>query len=215
MVSLSTRAVVTWDRSTHWSISKGQFTNLSCNAGNKEKSSGWPTIASHALCLGCRRRCRKPSPLRQLQVLPPVPLPLLKDTEGLAEPGRETPPSRGIRGSLCPLSPLFFPKPRHPSLSRKTVFHPANGSPLASAKQRLQIAFHFLSAKNLLESIKQISVAGEPVPFLFVIVVVFNPGCRPKVCSMSELSCSLLWFSLAWKSKQTAVLCVTLYIRGF
>lgn len=68
---------------------------------------------------------------------------------------------------------------------------PTNGQPLASAKQRLQIALYFLFAKNLLEPIKRIPVAGETVPFLFVvIVVVFNLGCSPKVCSMSEQLCS-------------------------
>ena len=43
---------------------------------------------------------------------------------------------------------------------------------MASTKQRLQIASYFSFAKNLLEPIKQISVAGATVPFVFVGIVV-------------------------------------------
>jgi hypothetical protein len=48
----------------------------------------------------------------------------------------------------------------------------------------------FLFAKNLLEPIKQISIAGETMPFLFVVTVIFNLGSHPEVCSMSELLAS-------------------------
>lgn len=61
---------------------------------------------------------------------------------------------------------------------------------MAIAKQRLQLALPFLLAKNLLEPIKQISRAREAVPFLFVVIVVFNLGSCPEVCGMGELLAS-------------------------
>lgn len=57
---------------------------------------------------------------------------------------------------------------------------------MAAAKPRLQLALPFSFAKNLLEPVKRLSMAGATVPFLFVVTVVFNLGSRPEVCSMSE-----------------------------
>lgn len=71
-------------------------------------------------------------------------------------------------------------------LSRKTVSGPHKWILFGSSQARLLLALPFLFAKNLLEPIKQISVAGETVPFLFVLIVVFNLGSYPEVCSPGE-----------------------------
>lgn len=90
-----------------------------------------------------------------------------------------------VAPKLCPPTRQSPSKPSYPFRGKLSLV-PINGYPLAVAKQRLPLALPFLLAKNLLEPIKQISTAREAVPFLFVVIVVFNLGSHPEVCGMGE-----------------------------
>ena len=126
------------------------------------------------------------SPLEQFEALPLVAPPAL-NRGGLTEP--ETEANRSCQQQWLLSFALHQAESFQvfiPLFRGKLSLVPVNGYPLAVAKQGLQLALPFLFAKNLLEPIKQISTAREAVPFLFVIIVVFNLGSHPEVCGMGE-----------------------------
>lgn len=79
-------------------------------------------------------------------------------------------------------------KPQHPSLSRKTAFHSHNWVTFGLCQTKTADCFVLLTCQEFIGAYKTHFCSWGNYPFLFAVtVVVFNLGCSPKVCSMSEL----------------------------
>lgn len=158
---------------------------------NNKQSSVSPTVATHPPLVCGPQKCM-PDRSHHLGAnlklcFGFLPLPYENWGISRARDGNPTDPPPLVAHGLSPNASESPSNSQYPWLSRKTVFNLHKRVPFDLCQTKAAIASYFLFAKNLLEPIKQISIAGETVPFLFVIIVVFNLGCSPKVCSMSEL----------------------------
>lgn len=147
----------------------------------------------------CLKHCHWPPP------------PSLMKTEGLAEPETDPGWAASISG-LGMLAPLSS-KPPHPSLSRKTVFHPYKWVTFGLCQTKAADFFILLICQEIIGAHKTIPVAKETVSFLLVvIVVVFNLGCSPKFAAW--LNYYALLSSFVWpgeKQTNNSALCSIIY----
>lgn len=181
-------------------------------AGNREILS-MANIASHRPpSSGLRPVCLASSPLGcSLKRGHGSPPPSFMKTEGLAEPETDPRWAASISG-LGRLAPLSS-KPQHPSLSRKTIFHPCKWVTFGLCQTKAADCFILFICQEFIGAHKTIPVAKETLPFLLaVIVVVFNLGCSPKFAAWVNYYAPLS--SFVWpgtKQTNSSALCNIIY----